>query len=443
MINSIENKQLFLINKTKNYLREIKKKGIDVSKSSLSYINTYSPTPGFAKILYWLKDKDYIKKSFFLYFQHIFSLAYYSEINLLNNNKQNFDNIIITWGKKSDFKKNLFYDKFTNISSNKAKKTVFFVIYLDKVIPKDIPKNVIILYNKKKFNLFFLTKKIFEIIIKNFFSLSKIFHYLSVQTVFAESVNLNLNLVIAKNKIKKVILPYEGQPFQNYLIKNLKLKDKNISILGFIHSMLPALPLNFIKKDGSPDYIFLSGEAQKRLFIRYLGWNKNQIKVIDSLRIKKKIDKKSNNSLFFSMYFIDNLNLINAFKNFLNLQKSKIPKIVVKKHPQMMENKNQLSLEMKITELININKKKFNNSIKKKFSYHLGPTSAFIQYLENKMHAIHFTSTPFLDVYTKKIWRDIIPLQINQFTYRYKLNRKKQILRLSKKNYDIQKARIL
>ena len=317
MIDLIEKKQLFLIDKTKKYLEEVKNKGIDTSKSSLCYLNTYSPTPGFAKILFWLKEKDYIKKSVSLFFQHIISIIYYSNFTLINNKKINYKKIIITWGNKSDFKKNLFHDKFTNISSNKLKDTIFFVIYLDSIVPNYIPKNVVLLFNRKQINFVFFIKEIFKNILKNNFSFKKILHYLSVQTVFAEIVNQNLNKLISKNKINKIVIPYEGQPFQNYLIKNLKKKNKDILTFGFIHSMLPALPLNFIKKDGSPDYLFLSGNAQKKLFYKHLGWKKTQLKVIDSIRIKKKIKNDLENSLFFAMYFIDNVNLLKAFKKFL------------------------------------------------------------------------------------------------------------------------------
>ena len=170
---------------------------------------------------------------------------------------------------------------------------------------------------------------------------------------------------------------------------------------------------------------------------------KKQLKVIDSIRIKKKIKNDLENSLFFAMYFIDSVNLLKAFKNFLHNQKIKIPKITVKKHPQMMNNKNQIYLEKKINELMKMSKVKFDKTLKKNFSYHLGPTSAFIQYLESKKHALHFTALPILDVYTKKLWHNIIPQKVDEFIYKYKLTKKRQILRLSDKNYNIKKSKII
>ena len=44
--------------------------------------------------------------------------------------------------------------------------------------------------------------------------------------------------------------------------------------------MIPALPLNFIKRDGSPDLIYLSGVSQK-FILKYL--KSKDIKIIDQL----------------------------------------------------------------------------------------------------------------------------------------------------------------
>ena len=288
MINLIEKKQLFLINRAKYYLNKIKKKNIDISKSAFCYLNTYSPSPGYAKITNWLKKKDSIKDYILIIFTHIISVARYSNFILINKKNQKFEKILITWGKKTDFINGSFYDKFTNSKSNRLKKTIIFLIYLDEILPKKIPENVIILYNKKKFNFIFFFRIFLKFFLINIFSLRKFFHYFSSQTVFAEIVNENLFSILSEKKVSKIILPYEGQPFQNYVLNNLKKKYRGITSIGFIHSMVPALPLNFIKRDGSPDLIYLSGVSQKDLFVKYLGWNKKDIRIIDSIRIKKR-----------------------------------------------------------------------------------------------------------------------------------------------------------
>ena len=444
MIKLIEKKQFYLLNKAKKYIKSLKNKNIDTSKSSFCYLNTYSPTPGYAKVMSWLNKKKFIKDYILLIFNHIFSISRYSKFILINNKNQKFKNILITWGKKADFINGIFYDKFTNSRSNQYKKTIIFLIYLDDILPKKIPENVIILYNKKKFDFRFFLKLFLKTIFKNSFSLKKFFHYFSSQTVFAEIVNTKLFSIISKNKISKIILPYEGQPFQNYVLKNLKKKNKKIITIGFIHSMIPALPLNFIKRDGSPDLIYLSGVSQKNLFLKYLDWKSKDIKIIDSIRIKRKMMKFQFNAIFFAMHLSKNLKILQELEKFLNCQKKySLPHLAIKKHPQMLKSKEQLILENKIRQLFIYYKDKFNLNSKKNYSFHIGPTSAFIQYLENKKHAIHFTMLPELDLYTKRMWKKITPIKLNSYSFSYKLVEKQKILKLSNYNFNIFKTDIL
>ncbi len=260
----------------------------------------------------------------------------------------------------------------------------------------------------------------------------------------AEIVNLKILSIINQNKIKKIIMPYEGQPFQNYVFRNLKKIDHKIRTIGVVHSMVPALPLNFVKRDGAPDYIYLSGNSQKNLFIKFLGWKEKNIKIIDSLRNKKKINKKMMKSFYFGMN-INSKNIIsNSFSNYLIKKKEKkIPILNIKKHPQMLESTDQLNLEKEINFLFKQNKNRFSKKTKKNISFFAGSTSAFIQFLENKIDLVHFTSMPILDVYTKFIWKKISPFQINEYTFVYNLLQKRELIRLSDKNYNLLKANIL
>ena len=75
--------------------------------------------------------------------------------------------MIITWAFKKDFdNEGSLNDKYLNINSKITKKTLWFVIYLDKIFPKKIKNNLILFQpiSKKRYNFFI----IFEILIKNF-----------------------------------------------------------------------------------------------------------------------------------------------------------------------------------------------------------------------------------------------------------------------------------
>ena len=116
-----------------------------------------------------VEKKGLYKRLYSYNFTHIISVARYSNFILINKKNQKFEKILITWGKKTDFINGSFYDKFTNSKSNRLKKTIIFLIYLDEILPKKIPENVIILYNKKKFNLIFFFRIFLKLFLIIFF----------------------------------------------------------------------------------------------------------------------------------------------------------------------------------------------------------------------------------------------------------------------------------
>ena len=83
----------------------------------------------------------------------------------------------------------------------------------------------------------------------------------------------------------------------------------------------------------------------------------------------------------------------------------------------MLFSKEQVKLENMINNILLNNKKKINKYKKKKYSFHIGSTSAFIQFLEMNFDIIHFSLLPELEVYTQKIWKEIIHFELYENTY--------------------------
>ena len=407
---------------------------------------TYGATPGFGKIIIWLKE-SFSKIRFVSYLtKSIFLISTLSNFKICKPKKIiKFQKVIITWAKKSDFKEDIFYDSFSNLDSKKTINVVFFVIYLDHTLPNQIPNNVIIFYKPSyKYNLIFFLDIFFKKIKSLFFRPLLFLHYFSYQTIFAEIVNKHFLDVINPRKIKKIIMPYEGQPFQNFIFKNIKQINKKIETIGFVHSMMPALPLNFIKREGSPEKIYVSGSSQKNILVQYLGWKKKEIFITNSIRIKKKILKNQLQAFYFPMH-IFKLNKVYSCINvyFSSLKKKFLPLIQIRKHPHMKNTYEQIILSKKIKALYLIHANKFSKKNKKKISFFLGPTSSFLQFLENNIEIIHITAMPTLDIYTNCLWRDIKPVEIANYTYKYSLLKKQKIIKLSNKYYSLKKAQIL
>ena len=71
-------------------------------------------------------------------------------------------------------------------------------------------------------------------------------------------------------------MPYEGQPFQNFIFEQIKIKYKNIDTIGVNHSSLSPFPSNMIHRDGSPKKIIVNGTNQKKIMTNHLNWDEKK-----------------------------------------------------------------------------------------------------------------------------------------------------------------------
>ena len=440
-MNDIGFKQLYLISKVKRYFRELKSIDIDVSKSSFCYIPSYGLNPGNTKLLKWIDSKLINIQNIKIILSHILAITSYHNYELLNFKQKQYKYLLITWGKKKNFKNKKFVDTLLNINSNINKKSLFFVIYLEKNLPKFIPKNVILIHRKNySRSLLFFFKELFKNLIKYRFNLKKFIHYFSAQTIFAEKINEYLNVILRKNEIDKVILPYEGQPFQNFIISKL---NKKIKTYGIVHSILPALPTNLIKRKGSPKYIFVSGKQQKKILTNYLGWSKNRITINKSLRFKKSIDKSISGSIFFPINLSNTKRITLNFNNVLDtFSKNYFPSLKIRNHPAMIKSKIHLKLKKNLERLIVKNKLKINKKLNKKLCIFIGPTSSVIEFLVKKFHVIHIPINPILDIYNKKLYSGLILDKKDNF-YIYKKLNQNNIILFGNKNYNFKNLKII
>jgi len=437
-IKIITNEQINLIKKIKSFYKKYSKNKINNFDSSISFFSTYSQeSTGYAVLKYWVNKKNIILllkifiKNFLLSFYH-------SKLIIKKNRKKKFyDKIIISWSNIEDFNYDGSYnDKYFNTNSKIKKNTLWFLIHLDKKIPKKINNNIIILYKKKK-NIQILKFLKFIIKIKFIFvNFRKIIDKNSNLTTFGYDVAKKFKHYLNKD-VKKILIPYEGQPFQNILLKFSENYNSNIKTIGYIHSFPPALPTNLFFRQGSPKKLIVNGFDQKFFFSKFLGWDKNNINILDSARFDKN-KKNMSNCIFLpinfssSKFIIEQLTVI-AKKNIFNSA------YIIKNHPKCLKSKNHLKLIKKI----NILKTKYiaNNSnynIKEQ-SIFIGATSSVIEALERGVNVIHIVNEPILEAYNAKFWPNIKVNCLNKFTYKYSLIKKGSLIKFGSKEKSFNK----
>ncbi len=207
------------------FYKKIKENLILKHKHSELNIFTYlsnSDKFAFNKLKNILNDKNSIKY-IYQYIKNLFSFFYYYQFSIHKGIiKDDNNKLILTWGKQTDFnKKGQFSDRFLGIKSNEKEKTLWVIQLEENFIPEVISKNIIILKknNIKKLYFFYIFK-----LLKDTKLNLKVLSNLSFNSLYALIFYDKINPEINYKKIRNIILPYEGQPFQKYFIKKNKKK---------------------------------------------------------------------------------------------------------------------------------------------------------------------------------------------------------------------------
>ena len=373
-------------------------------------------------------NKNYLLKYLILCFKNFFSFFIYYDYKLHNPFiKKKYNEVIISWGKIGDFdNQGNFFDRYCGKNSLEKKKILWIVQYEDLLLPKKISQNVILFKrsHKRSFQfknfLFLFTKsqrKIFSI--KNF----------SPNSLYALIFYNKVGAILKNVSMKKLIIPYEGQLFQKFIIK--KFREKGIKIIGIVHTFLQPIPLNlFFEKAVCPDELHVNSVSMKNCLVKHMNWKKNNILIKKSTRFfrKNKIDMKK--KLFFPYEIPNPKKLERVFISFVELYKNKINlNLDVKIHPIKLKNKSHLNLKKKILDILRKNRK-YNKKINKNVSIFFEYTSSIIEALERGIKVIQICTEPTLQVYTPYIYKGISIKQINKNMFEYKKIKKNSLIKM-------------
>ena len=414
------NKKIQIIEFCKKYIEENKK---DIFKNPNAYFCSFAATLGY----FFLKYKCYkniynlIRKWQYKILNIIYALKI-NEFEIYNLKKNNKKKIFFTYGNLSDFNnKGEFKDRY--FGRINQKKSIVVVIYLDKKLPINIKNNIVII-KQKKGNIII---SIFNLL--KFNNLKNInLKYFSHETLNSFFLTKKLNTILEQSKgviIANIL--YESQNFNLSFISILK--KKKIKVIGFIHSILPALPTNLIFKEPSPDKIFVSGSDTVRI-MKNLGWNKKKIIQIKSIRFSKSkhITKNMCNKLFLPIQ-ITNYNFYEkTIKKFFLLNQEFRTKLEIKEHPSTNKNYHYTFFISKIRSYLGSFKLKQGKQLK--ISFFIGSTSSVIEALERGIKVVHFVDDEVFQLYERPLFKNIITTKLMDGVYSYRLLNKNSYINL-------------
>ena len=293
--------------------------------------------------------------------------------------------MIFSYSTKNDFDNNgNFKDKFFNYKSI-DKNYYWILIALDNFVPKKINENIAIIAYKEKFlkyNFIYFLKELFINIKNQNFNLNKFLHFCWQENNFSSKISSLCKNLLKKLKIENFIINYEGVPFQNQLLSDIKKINNKIKTYGYLHCAPWPLQSDLIYKDQYLDNLVVSGIQQKYVLKKFLGWKKKKISVIPSLRFEKS-NKREFNGYLFVPYKLDKKNYLERLEKFLKEKKiNNINKISVRIHPLNQQSKQHIEFKKQCSQILSkyLSKK---SKFKSNYSLFFGSaTGVCIQALE-------------------------------------------------------------
>ncbi len=430
----MSNKVLENINQTKNYLDNFLSDKYGPEFNSAIYLASYTNSVGnvFLKKIFRVSDKSFFKN---IFLDIISGLKISGKIIKNDTIEKKFSKIVFSWGFKKNFEDNgSFNDKYFNINSAKKNNFLWFIIYMDKKIPDKIDKNIVIfkVYGNLLLNFFSWLKFIlinFKFLFKG---IDYFLHNISSSNFLSKKL-INSSKEIFSKDFDEILFPYEGQPFQNEIIKYFKKKKNKVISIGYIHSPPLAVPTNFIYKDSCPDKIFLNGSDQRFCFENILGWPSKKIVEIPSLRFNE-IAEDIEDSIFFPNVINQPEKILESLI-YINNNIIELNNFNIRNHPASLKNKTNLELIKKIKEKFNIKDNKTINFNKKLIF--IGNSGAIIESLERGYDVIQICENSSFDFYSNNVWKSIKSELIAKDIYAYRLKEKGNLISFGKIDTNI------
>ena len=428
--------QIDLLKKAAQYIQQTTSLGVDVSMSSFCYMNAQEVTPGYMK----LKNIQFRKKINFRYLfvilKHLLSISTLHNYRIINKKnfegKEFYEKLLISWASKNDFEEDgSFKDPKFRIHSKNHKNILWFLIYKDDSIPKKIASNIIVFSQDKKkikYNFYYLIKIFSKSIWKNKKSLFKILHELSLQSHFAKILSEIIKKMIVANNFKSIIMPYEAQPFQNKVFLEVKKINKEIRTIGYTAVTQPFPSMNIFKL-GAPDILFVHGLSEIKHLQNNLLWPAERLKLIPSLKYKKKDKVFLNNKIFIPYSIMKKKILIEEFKNLLLRQKNlSLKNFILQNHPYKYNSLSHKKFVKNLDNIIKNNKNKFSENAKTNLSIFFGETYAIVEALERGIQVAHICGDPVFESYSERLWDGIKVSQFSENTFLYTLKKPGQCI---------------
>ncbi len=329
-----------------------------------------------------------------------------------------FDSVVVTWSKKGDFDDlGGFRDRYLGACSSDHQETLWVCLAVDGYLPPVVEPNVHVLIARSHTAVTALKQGLKSVgaAIRSWRTPRAVFHAYTSACTPANAVGEILERRLLDSARPTVVMPYEGQPFQHQVVESMRQRYEGVHAVGYMHSMLPALPTDYIFRTGSPDRLVVHGSAQAELLTRHLGWSDELVETLPSLRFGDALEGLKYAGQVVLPYDVTDVSgLLSSFAAFLVATPSEsLPVLRCREHPLVAGSRNSTALAEAVDSLLASHGVSKGGESDSDVSVVLGVSAVLFEALEAGLKVASVVSDPVLEGRGPGLWPALIREEVS------------------------------
>ena len=421
----------------RTFLRREALRGTDSALAPECYLNAWARVPGNARLRRLAGERGSGLKLLASRLREALLVAGQSGYELIGGaaSRPAWKYMVVSWGRNADFAADGSYtDRYFRMAARAAPATLWFVIALDAVDPARLEPNVAVFRRSlatPRLDLRYLLSAAAAAAAGTQPRVHGSVPRLSATVAFADQVTRTVAGLLAQGSFDSIAMPYEAQPFQHALFRAAKLQNDAIRTVGYLHSALPPLPTDLLRRPGAPQLLLVHGSDHAQMLERDLGWPAGSVRRISSLRYRAGAAAELDGLIFLPYHFAHERTIANAFREFIaGSPAHSLPPLAVRNHPVMQGSAAHARLQASMEAAMRAHADRFDPARRKDsgagrgVSVFIGATAAILEALERGVDAIHICSQPLLESHSAALWRELKVEQLGSHTFRYRLKQR-------------------
>jgi hypothetical protein len=421
--------QLRLVERASAFLAAEAERGADVAINPECYLSGWSQVPGRARLRRLAGATLAAIDVLVARVKDALNVARLSGYEVVGRSPagRDYEQLVVSWCRSSDFAAEGSYsDRYFRTSSREIPGTLWFLIALDQKVPERLDANIRVFRRRPgtpRFDVLHLLRSIVRAFGAGKSDTSRATPALSATVGFAQQIVAAILAQLEPGRYRRVVLPYEAQPFQHAIYNAAKRRDHSVTTVGYLHSAPPPLPTDLIRRAGAPEILLVHGRGQADILERHLGWRRSTLHTIPSLRYRRD-DAGAMAGFIFLPYSFDDAHVIErVFRDFLVAAgPATVPPLKVRNHPVMQDSARHLRLQRQLEAVMQEHSDRFViDSDVQPVSVFIGATAAILEALERGVAVLHICSQPLTEAHTSAVWPDMKVQRLGEYLFRYQL----------------------